>query len=146
GLLVRRQADLATYRSVFGRFFLDEGDDRQAADDDAALHALPATRQADDAGGDGDHELAGTEGSAIEDLRTKRFDACTDEEPPRNGSLLARLSLRPPPRPGRRTTPARSPGRLDLRRTVRSSLRRQGELLDRSWRDRRPRPRPLVFL
>ncbi len=44
GLLVRRQADLATYRTVFGRFFLDEGDDLQAADDDAALHALPATR------------------------------------------------------------------------------------------------------
>lgn len=148
-VLVHRRADLDTYASVFRTFFHPDEDGDAPPVEGLSVRAVSS---ADEAGGAADaveepeHELAGAMGSKVEVLRTKRFDACSPGELARISHLLARMDLAPPPRPGRRTRPASAPGRVDLRRSVRASLRSQGELLQRSWRDRRPRLRPLVFL
>ena len=42
--------------------------------------------------------------------------------------------------------PRRRGSRFDVRRTLRRSLRTQGEPFDRAWRDRRVRGRPLVLI
>ena len=46
----------------------------------------------------------------------------------------------------RRTRPAAKGASFDLRRTLRRSLRTQGEPFDRAWRARKSRTRPLVLL
>ena len=66
--------------------------------------------------------------------------------------LIARLANRAPRRPSRRTRPAHRRGprfagaRHDLRRTMRASLRYGGEPVERRWRERTDRPRPIVFV
>ena len=46
----------------------------------------------------------------------------------------------------RRTRPASSGSVFDMRRTLRRSLRTQGEPFDRAWRARKSRTRPLVLI
>jgi uncharacterized protein with von Willebrand factor type A (vWA) domain len=46
----------------------------------------------------------------------------------------------------RRTRAAAKGDRFDMRRTLRRSLRTQGEPFDRAWRSRRTRTRPLVLI
>jgi uncharacterized protein with von Willebrand factor type A (vWA) domain len=90
--------------------------------------------------------------SAVELLRHKDFAGYTDAERDLARQLIARLAMRGPRRPSRRTKPAhrRGPrpagGRQDLRRTMRASLRYGGEPVERRWRERTDRPRPLVLV
>jgi uncharacterized protein with von Willebrand factor type A (vWA) domain len=60
--------------------------------------------------------------------------------------LMARLELATPRRRSRRTQRARHGERLDLRATLRSSLRTGGDPVRHARRRRRPRPRNLVLL
>jgi uncharacterized protein with von Willebrand factor type A (vWA) domain len=59
---------------------------------------------------------------------------------------MARLELATPRRRSRRTQRARHGERLDLRATLRSSLRTGGDPVRHARRRRRPRPRNLVLL
>jgi uncharacterized protein with von Willebrand factor type A (vWA) domain len=103
------------------------------------------------------HALAGeeeTEGeaavrlvaSAVEVLREKSFADLSEEERQRVGLLIRRLAVRAPTRRTRRYRPAPSGPRFDLRRTLRRSLRTQGEPFHRAWRARGTRSRPLVLI
>ncbi len=83
--------------------------------------------------------------SEIELLREKSFARCTDQELEMLAGLMARSPAVPPLRRTRRVEPARR-GALDLRRTLRRSLRTGGDPVDRAWRRRRVRPRRLVLL
>jgi uncharacterized protein len=51
-----------------------------------------------------------------------------------------------PERRSRRLRPAPKGARFDFRRTLRSSLRTEGEPFRRAWRHRRIKPRPLVLV
>ena len=84
--------------------------------------------------------------SAYEVLRQKSFADLTEEERARVALLIRRLAVRVPVRKTRRYRPAASGPRFDVRRTLRRSLRTQGEPFHRAWRDRGTRARPLVLI
>jgi uncharacterized protein with von Willebrand factor type A (vWA) domain len=84
--------------------------------------------------------------SAVEVLREKSFAELSDEERTRVAHLIRRLVVNAPRQRTRRTHPSPSGAVFDLRRTLRSSLRTQGEPFDRAWRARRSRTRPLVLI
>jgi uncharacterized protein len=90
--------------------------------------------------------------SQVELLRDKDFAELTDAERDAARRLIRRLARRGPRRASRRTRPAsrRGPrpagGRHDLRRTMRASLRYGGEPVERRWRERTDRPRPVVLV
>lgn len=85
--------------------------------------------------------------SDVERLRDKDFSDYTDAERAAVRALVSRLAARGPTRLGRRTRPVRRRGHVhDLRGTLRASLRYGGEPLERRWRERRERARPLVLV
>ena len=80
-----------------------------------------------------------------ETLREKRFDHWTEEDLGRLHRLVAAIAVNLPERLARRTRPGSS-GRIDLRKTVRRSLRSDGEPFHRAFRRRRIKPRRLVLI
>ncbi len=84
--------------------------------------------------------------SPTEVLRTKSFGDLTDGERIEVTRLIRNLAVRVPVERARRTRASSSGRTFDLRRTLRRSLRTQGEPFDRAWRTRRSRTRPLVLI
>ena len=84
--------------------------------------------------------------SGTEVLRNKSFGDLTDDERARVAALIRRLAVSVPAERTRRTRPAAKGASFDLRRTLRRSLRTQGEPFDRAWRARKSRTRPLVLI
>jgi uncharacterized protein len=84
--------------------------------------------------------------SAVELLREKSFADLTEEERVRVAGVIRRLAVVVPRRRTRRFRPAPGGARFDVRRTLRRSLRTQGEPFHRAWRDRGVRTRPLVLI
>jgi uncharacterized protein with von Willebrand factor type A (vWA) domain len=84
--------------------------------------------------------------SGAEVLRGKDFAKLSTEERRTMLRAVRRLVMEAPRRRSRRHRPTSHSGRLDMRRTLRASLRTEGEPLRRAWRDRRTRPRPLVLI
>ncbi|MEP6476900.1 MAG: VWA domain-containing protein [Actinomycetota bacterium] len=84
--------------------------------------------------------------SAAEVLREKSFAELTEDEQEQVAVLIRRLAVRVPSERTRRTRPAATGTVFDLRRTLRRSLRTQGEPFDRAWRARGMRHRPLLLL
>ena len=84
--------------------------------------------------------------SAMEVLRDKSFADLTEDERRRMAKLIRRLAVRVPIRKTRRFRSASVGPRFDVRRTLRRSLRTQGEPFHRAWRARGSRHRPLVLI
>ena len=84
--------------------------------------------------------------SAVEILRTKSFAYLSEEERQRVARLIRELTIHVPIERTRRMRAANKGSTLDVRRTLRRSLRTQGEPFDRAWRARRTRTRPLVLI
>ena len=84
--------------------------------------------------------------SAMEVLREKSFADLSEEERRRVALLIRRLAVTMPVRHTRRYRPSPTGTRFDVRRTLRRSLRTQGEPFHRAWRARRSRARPLVLI
>lgn len=84
--------------------------------------------------------------SATEVLRRKSFEELTPDERARTAELIRRLDVTIPRRRSRRLRSARRGRRFDFRSTVRASLRTEGEPLDRKWRGRKVKSRPLVLI
>ncbi|MEX0984763.1 MAG: VWA domain-containing protein [Actinomycetota bacterium] len=84
--------------------------------------------------------------SAVEVLRQKSFAHLDDDERARMAALIRNLTIAVPHERVRRTRPAPKGTTFDIRRTLRRSLRTQGEPFDRAWRARRIRRRPLVLI
>jgi uncharacterized protein with von Willebrand factor type A (vWA) domain len=84
--------------------------------------------------------------SGAEVLREKSFAELTEEEQEQVAVLIRRLAVRVPSERTRRTRPASKGSAFDVRRTLRRSLRTQGEPFERAWRARGSRHRPLVLL
>ena len=84
--------------------------------------------------------------SAVELLREKSFADLTEAERLRVARVIRRLAVVVPRRRTRRFRPASGGARFDVRRTLRRSLRTQGEPFHRAWRDRGVRTRPLVLI
>ena len=84
--------------------------------------------------------------SAVELLREKSFADLTEQERRRVARVIRQLAVRVPRRRTRRFRSAQTGPRFDVRRTLRRSLRTQGEPFHRAWRDRGIRTRPLVLI
>jgi uncharacterized protein with von Willebrand factor type A (vWA) domain len=156
--LCSRHEDLAAFDAAFAEWFaapLPPPPAPPSALDEVATVVLPRTA-VPGAETRRWHELEAevvpAAWSDVELLRDKDFADYTPEERRRARVVMRRLAAAAPSRPSRRTRPARRRGapphaaRPDLRRTVRASLRTQGDPLDRHWREPGRRPRPLVLV
>lgn len=98
-------------------------------------------------GEEGDEETTiGLVASAAEVLRAKSFEELTEVERHEADRAIRSLAVTLPLKRARRYRAAPRGRRFDMRRTLRASLRTQGEPFHRAWRDRRSKRRPLVLL
>lgn len=105
-----------------------------------------SAREGDEEAEPGDEASLRIIASGVEVLRQKAFGQLTPEERLKVERAIRDLRIRVPVERTRRTRAARGGDIFDLRRTLRGSLRTQGEPFDRAWRTRRTRARPLVLI
>lgn len=84
--------------------------------------------------------------SHIEVFRQKDFAVFSDEEVVMARQLLSEMSWSIPNKRTRRFNPRASGRVLDLRKTVRKSMRNQGEMIQLRWRGRQAKLREIVIL
>ncbi|MGQ0464003.1 MAG: vWA domain-containing protein [Sporichthyaceae bacterium] len=141
--------DIAKYDTAFVAYFGSRGIDAPLDGSMRLAMKLESVATAADqqVGADEDLETNPTASAASDAdvLRTKDVAALTDAERAEVRRLLARLDPRGPSRRSLRFAPAHR-GQVDARRTVRSMLRRGGELDDILMRRHRRRPRRIVSL
>jgi len=153
--LVSRPEDFDEYDRAFEEFFTRRDQDEVLSELFEWLQKIETPDESDDSGPAdvGDFETAGDSGEEIvpvlasssELLRAKPFDQLSEGELAEVYRALQKLRLELPVRIARRRRPSHS-GALDLRRTLRRSLRTHGEPFHREWRVRRRAPRPLVLI
>jgi uncharacterized protein len=113
---------------------------------DKEIEVLEDQRESFEVSEEGDgEEIAAVIASSAEVLRSKSFDQLSDEERTEVFRALQQMRVELPVRAARRKHRAHA-GDIDLRRTLRKSLRTQGEPFDRAWRVRHHAPRPLVLI
>jgi uncharacterized protein with von Willebrand factor type A (vWA) domain len=84
--------------------------------------------------------------SALEVLRSKDFEQMTVAEQAQARLAIARINVHRVEIPTRRFRPSHAGERIDLRRTLKGSLRAGGHLIDLARRERQWREPPLVVL
>jgi len=151
--LVGRREQLPIYHRAFERYFLDGAPDslamaRFTAEQRAQLHVdldVPETERLEEGH---DQQLArlGLVASGMQTARRKDFAECTADELAALRRILRTMRLTPPRRRTRRTQRARRGRALDVRRTVRETMRLHGEPAQLHRRGRRLRNRPLVLI
>ena len=150
--MILRREDLPIYDEVFKAFFLASDAPVQqmlkvkaqsAAEAEAAFE-VPATEPSQKE--EEEETLLGLMASNVETLKHRSFGECTDEELAAIRRIMSRIKFTPPKRRTRRTKTATDGRRPDMRRTIRESLRTNGEMVDLYWRRRRVRLRPLVLI
>lgn len=150
--LLTRREDIETFDEVFRWYFLSVDSPLQdllqlkAETDPEGTSALELPPLAESGEEEEEEGLFGLEASNIEVLKQKAFSECTPEEHAMLRRLMERFKLLPPRRKMRRSHPANSGSRLDMSRTIRRSLRTQGEFAELCWRQRKVRRRPLVLI
>jgi uncharacterized protein with von Willebrand factor type A (vWA) domain len=158
--MVARKEDLPAYDAAFAEWF-PSGQARDVmamiSGQDQRLGVPPELEVLLDRGipedswepaeGDEDGETpVGVLASGAEVLRAKSFDDLTEDERIQADHVIRALAVHLPTRRSRRYRPSPYGRRFDQRRTLRASLRTQGEPFRRAWRDRRDRARPLVLI
>jgi uncharacterized protein len=150
-MIVRRE-DIPVYDEVFRAFFLASDAPvqkmlkikAQAAAEAESTFEIPATEPS---GKEQEEEaLLGLMASNVETLKHRSFSECTDEELAAIRRIMARIKLTPPKRRTRRTRTSDDGRRPDMRRTIRQSMRTNGEMVHLYWRRRRVRLRPLILI
>ncbi len=120
------------------------GDGGAERDNSGAWSALAAASAGEDDGAEVEVPLAVA--SDEERLAEKSFDALTPGELAQLYELMSRIRLATPRRATRRHVRARHGRRVDMRRTLRRSLRTGGDPIRLARRRRRIAPRRLVML
>ncbi|HEY7112563.1 MAG TPA: VWA domain-containing protein [Thermoanaerobaculia bacterium] len=158
-LTTRRREDLPVFDRAFEAFWRKPAHGRTTRDLAAlgekrrmrppTFDPAPPAPDVEDVPGTGTAETpvfsARVGGSAREILRRKDFAELTAEELERVRALIRGLAWRVADRSTRRRRPGDGE-ELDLRRTLRTSLRHGGEVLAWERRERRRRPRRIVAL
>jgi uncharacterized protein len=157
--MVARREDLAAYDAAFDEWFpvrsrdvlaMISGQDRRTGlppelevvvEQGFAEEAWAPAEGADDGEG-----VLGVLASGAEVLRHRSFDELSETERIQADHVIRALAVHLPTRHSRRYRPSPYGRRFDQRRTLRASLRTQGEPFRRAWRDRRRRARPLVLI
>ena len=158
--MVARREHLAAYDEAFRAWFPDAMDEVLAtvagwvpkvqapAEIEVILDegVQEESWRAAEEGEGGGEAVVGVLASGAEVLRSKSFAELTDEERRVAHAAIRELALDLPTRHARRWRPSPYGRRFDQRRTLRASLRTQGEPFRRAWRERRRKPRPLVLV
>ncbi|HXF57605.1 MAG TPA: VWA domain-containing protein [Actinomycetota bacterium] len=163
--LVSRREDFALLEAAFQRYFGAEGWQEPEAPAPEARRRPEASPPEEGAEPSeevvaasawsvaGEDEEEAEESTAVrivasraEVLRGKDFAQLTEDERREVLALIRRMAPGLPLRRSRRLRPAPAGPRFDVRRTLRNSLRTEGEPFRRAWRERRVRPRPLVLI
>ena len=158
--LIARPEDAAAFDPAFARWIgvggrvvevdLAAGLDELARTESGDLDVVLGAAGGEDAGPRAAEEEGtggiGLAASGMEVLRHKAFSQLDPQERHEVERAIRRLVVRAPLEHTRRRRPARRGDRLDLGRTLRASLRTQGEPFDRRWRARRTRARPLMLI
>ena len=84
--------------------------------------------------------------SAVENLKQKDFEEITQSEVALMDQVFKRLQIKIKEKKGRRFRPAKSGCMVDMRRTIRQSTQRGGEIIDILKRERKPRESKIVVL
>lgn len=150
-MIVRRE-DIPVYDEVFRAFFLASDSPvqkmlklkAQASAEAEATFEVPATEPSGKE--DEEETLLGLMASNVETLKHRSFSECTEEELAAIRRIMARIKLTPPKRRTRRTRNSDDGRRPDMRRTIRQSMRTNGEMVNLYWRRRRVRLRPLILI
>jgi uncharacterized protein len=170
--LISRREHVAAFDAVFAATFDGVRDPAGIRGDATAPRATTATRPAPEAArrppggtamagrlafasaagapggaeaGEGDPAVLAA-ASAEERLRTERFERLTPEELEQARVLIAALRISPPVRRTRRARRGRHGERVDVRTTLRRSMRTGGDPVRIARRRRRVRPRKVVLL
>jgi uncharacterized protein len=159
--MVARKEDLAAYDAAFAEWFPSRARDVLSMvtgrDDPMGLAPPNELEVVVDQGiseeswepaegvDDGEAPM-GVLASGAEVLRARSFGELSDAERLQADHLIRALAVHLPTRHSRRYRPSPYGRRFDQRRTLRASLRTQGEPFRRAWRDRRRRPRPLILI
>jgi uncharacterized protein with von Willebrand factor type A (vWA) domain len=166
--LISRPEDLDAFDRLFTRFWngqtgtplppsrsapsdpgADSGSRRNRGDGDQGAEAAGGAHPGEDDGDETEvgEAQSGAVVSADERLGSLDFRAYGPEELAHAWRLMARLAQQVPRRRSRRLEPSHVGRRhIDFRRTLRDSMRTEGELIGRAWRTRKLVPRRLVFL
>lgn len=152
--LVRKPEQVIAYNVVFQSFFLNvdpQVDDERkrtmrASSNAGATLEIPNTEVGLPGEISPDEVKLGYLASTSEVYRNKAFADCTDDELRQVRKLINRMKVTPPKRRTHRSTKARRPGRLDMRRMVREAMRRLGEPQDLAYQERKEKLRPLVLI
>ncbi|HEY9287143.1 MAG TPA: VWA domain-containing protein [Candidatus Dormibacteraeota bacterium] len=150
-MIVRRE-DIPVYDEVFRAFFLASDNPvqkmlklkAQASAEAEATFEVPATEPSGKE--DEEETLLGLMASNVETLKHRSFGECTEDELAAIRRIMARIKLTPPKRRTRRTRTSGDGRRPDMRRTIRQSMRTNGEMVNLYWRRRRVRLRPLILI
>jgi uncharacterized protein len=157
--MVARKEDLAAYDAAFDDWFPSEVND-VLAEIAGWVQSTPAQqgievlfdegfqeeRWEPSQGAEDGETPVGVLASGAEMLRAKSFDELSEDERLQAHHVIRALAVHLPHRRSRRYRPSPYGRRFDLRRTLRASLRTQGEPFRRAWRTRRVRARPLVLI
>jgi uncharacterized protein with von Willebrand factor type A (vWA) domain len=157
--MVARKEDLAAYDAAFAEWFPTRARDvlnmgggpdqptQQPPELEVLLDQGIGEESWEPAEGAEDGEApVGVLASGAEVLRAKAFDELSESERIAADHVIRALAVHLPTRRSRRYRPSPYGRRFDQRRTLRASLRTQGEPFRRAWRDRRRRARPLVLI
>ncbi|MGZ8649516.1 MAG: vWA domain-containing protein [Solirubrobacteraceae bacterium] len=150
-IVVTDPTHVPVFDAVFGAVFRGyaTGADDDSPDDRRAAPTAPGQRGTDPSSGirEGDEvEVPLALASDEERLGEKRFDALEPHELAHLYTLMQRLRLDTPERRTRRQVRARHGARVDMRRTLRGSLRTGGDPIRLARRRRRVVRRRLVLL
>jgi uncharacterized protein with von Willebrand factor type A (vWA) domain len=157
--MVARKEDLATYDAAFQEWFptrardvlsmITGQDQRMGSPSELEIlvdQGLPEESWQPAEGADDGEAPLGVLASAAEVLRAKSFDELSEAERLQADHIIRALAVHLPTRRSRRYRSSPYGRRFDQRRTLRASLRTQGEPFRRAWRERRERVRPLVLI
>ena len=150
-VVVTEDTQVKVFDAVFAEVFGGASDDEPEVEledvttvPDWQNDEAPGSTSGDD--DESEQEVPLTIASADEVLRTKRFDALAPDELAELYRLMTALELATPLRRTRRYEKRRRGERIDLRRTLRGSLRTGGDPVRLRRRRRRVVPRRLVLL
>jgi len=150
-VVVTEDTQVKVFDAVFAEVFGGASDDEPEVEledvttvPDWQNDEAPGSTSGDD--DESEQEIPLTIASADEVLRTKRFDALAPDELAELYRLMTALELATPLRRTRRYEKRRRGERIDLRRTLRGSLRTGGDPVRLRRRRRRAVPRRLVLL
>jgi uncharacterized protein len=167
--MIGRKEDFETYDEVFDEWYrslgssgalrielnmpmgtdhesIDWGDQPENLDIQVGSTAAMWRDAGDEEPEPGDETAIRIVASGVEVLREKSFPELTEDERARVAALIRRLAVVVPVERTRRTRAASKGAAFDIRRTLRRSLRTQGEPFERAWRERKSRTRPLVLI